>query len=280
MPVAELITQSASGFKVTQEWIAQDYASMEAARAAVDAAAPATFTFNGEVLDKLPAEISVQNAVDDVALQNDYRFSVIYGQEDGVQPPVFGAGDLAWSFSIGGGSTHITRGTYVDSTGTIAEKQKGVIGATKEGVAGLDIPNNAFAFQIRKVYIGGVTEAFVAGLKQYVGKVNSDAFKSHAAGEVLCLGISSGDIALGADCEITYQFAAQENVTGETLPGGLPGTYDKLGWDYLELVYSPQASQESVNGTPTGGDKLLIHAPTGAQIIKIRKEIAFAGLGL
>lgn len=276
---AQLVSQTATGYTVSQDWVAEGYADIEAARAAVVAAAPASFAFNGVTLNRDDAGITLRNATDDPANKDDYIATVNYAsaaatagpseeqaeQAEQVEDELVADG-VVWSFSVGGGSTHVTTGTNITNYGDVEPEVEGVVGASKDGVAGVDIPNNAMTFSIKKRLV--VDAAVVTTISATVGKVNTDAFKGLAAGECLFLGLQSGDFVLGQKAELTYQFAVQLNATGLTVPG-IAGTITKKGWEYLDLYYQKIA-----------GDKTLIHKPVGAQVIAVLKTAAFAPLGL
>lgn len=271
------MSQTATGYTVSQDWVAEGYADMEAARAAVVAAAPTDFTFNGRTMNRDDAQISVRPASDDPALKDDYIVTVPYAN-DQVQTSEdqaeqanqaeeeLAAGGVVWAFSVGGGQTHVTTAESVSTHGEVEPDVVGVIGASKDGVAGVDIPDGAFAFSIKQRVV--VDAAVVATIRSIQKKVNSDTFKGLVAGECLFLGLQSSDFVLGQKAELTYLFATIPNKAAMTVPG-IAGTIPKKGWEHLDLYYAMKA-----------GDKTLIHKPVGAQVTRPIEFTAFAPLGL
>lgn len=277
MPASQLISQTATGKSVSQDWVCEGATDIEDARAMAFAASPATFDFNGVTMNRKADDPSVRNATDDPANKDDYIVTVVYGVDElqasaeqaeqaVAAEDALVAGTAVWSFSIGGGQIHVTTGESISTFGDVETDVLGVVGASKDGVAGVDIPNNALVFSLKKRLV--VTAAVVATIKATAGKVNTDAFKGLAAGECLFLGVQAGDFPLDVKAELTYNFAVQDNVAGLMIPG-IPVAIDKDGWEYLDLYYEKKA-----------GSKTLIHKPVGAQVLAVLKTAAFAPLGL
>lgn len=155
-------------------------------------------------------------------------------------------GEYRFTGSTTGGTAHITqsRGTVVfPAPGVTAPDNKGCIGLRgPDEIDGTDIVIPALKVNIFFRH----PQAFIsmAKLVQFAratGSVNSDTFLGFAPGEVLFLGAECGD-GSQTECEVQYQFAMSENVTGLSA-GGITGIA-KPGWDYLWFKHKPVTSND------------------------------------
>ena len=156
--------------------------------------------------------------------------TAVYAAPEEVQQEV---GESTYRFSTGGGSQHITtsRGTTAYVAAGTAPDYKSAIGVTKDGVEGVDILVPKFEWsETHTIAAASVTTAYIAILRKITGKTNSGAWQGYAAGEVLFLG-AEGSKNGGGDWDITFNFAAGENVAGQTI-GAITGVAKKA-WQYL-----------------------------------------------
>jgi len=275
MPVSQLTPISISGGNATTSWIAEGYSSMSDALSAVLAVAPTTIPWMGGSLPLKGTEHAGKNASDDPALGEDYELTLTYGkpspsenvkeQSSSVEESLDDGG-IVWSFQVGGGTNHVTTGIYVTSIGTVPVGAQGVIGASKDGVAGVDLPDNKLVFSLRKRY-ASAPAGIATTIADIVGKVNSGTFKGLAAGEVLCTGATASDFDADGPVDISYSFAVSKNQTGLSVPG--LGTVNKEGWQYLDVIYKEREDTGS-----------LVHTPSGAQVLTVFDSVSFSALGL
>ena len=156
-----------------------------------------------------------------------------YAAPEEVQQEV---GESTYRFSTGGGSQHITasRGTTKYPAAT-APDYKNAIGVTKDGVEGVDILVPKFEWsETHTIAAASVTTAYITIIRKLTGKTNNAAWQGYAAGEVLFLG-AEGSKRGDGDWDITFNFAAGENVTGITV-GGITGI-DKKAWEYIWIRF-------------------------------------------
>lgn len=272
---SQLTPETASGNTITTSWIAEGYASINAALTGVLAVAPSTVSWNSLTLPLRSADHSAKNATDDPENVEDFEVVLTYGQDNGgaaakeqssSAEEILKDSGIVWSFGVGGGTTHLTVGVFVSAIGTVPATAQGVIGASKDGVAGVDVPDNKLIFNLRKRY-ATAPSGIATTLSDICGKVNSDTFQGLAAGQVLFTGAQASDFDPAGPVDITYSFAVSKNRTAIPIPG--LGTIDKKGWEYLDIVYKERED--------TGK---LIHTPTGAQVVKVFELTAFSALGL
>lgn len=189
----------------------------------------------------------------------------------GVREPL-NTGDSAFSFDTGGGTQHITQalatvGAYAASGPP--PNFSGAIGATRDGVEGVDITVPTYNFT-ETHYLAAtlVTGEYKATLFQLTGTVNDGVFRGFNAGEVLFLG-ASGAKRGQEDWEITFRFAASPNVTG--LSVGDMTEIEKRGWDYLWVRY------EDVEDTEA---RTLVKRPVAVYVEQVYPLGNFEGLGI
>lgn len=166
---------------------------------------------------------------------NVWDATVNYANKDTTQP-----GYSSYEFETGGGTQHITQARehiqgYYLSTDAAAPDFHGAIGVTGDEVEGCDIVVPVYQFSERHIMNASrVTPAYKANLYFLTGRTNNASFKGFDAGEVLFMG-AQGSKRGYDDWEISFKFAASQNVTGLTI-GDLTGI-EKKGWEYLWVLY-------------------------------------------
>ena len=191
--------------------------------------------------------------------------TAVYAPPEEVQQEV---GESTYRFSTGGGTQHITtsRGTTKYPTST-APDYKNAIGVTKDGVEGVDILVPKFEWsETHTIAAASVTTAYIAILRKLTGKTNSTAWQGYAAGEVLFLG-AEGSKRGDGDWDITFNFAAGENVTGQTI-GDITGIAKKA-WEYLWIRF------KDVEDTTA---KAMVKQPQAVYVEKVYDEDDFSTL--
>ena len=234
-----------------------------AARAALEAAAPATY-------DGLPLRtVRIEPVGPEL-----WDGEVTYAPPEDVEPQ---QGESVFAFDTGGGTQHITqsRATVASypAPGTTAPNFKGAIGVTADSVEGVDIVVPVYSFSETHVLPDAtVTDAYKRTLMLSTGKVNTDLFRGFNPGEVLFLGAAGtkrGAPGEAGDWEITYRFAVSPNETGLTV-GDIAGI-DKKGWEYLWVRYEDAED---------GAAQAVVKRPVAAYVERVYPETAFAALGI
>jgi hypothetical protein len=241
--------------------------------AAVEAEAPGSYLgfSRGEVR---ATEIGIDNSGE----ASVWDVEVPYGRAGGtlIPPPT---GTVIWSGTTAGGSQHITSGlapgdVFTDPSVSSLPVDWGLaIGATKDGIAGVDITVPVDAFRATKYIAAASWPALRAAIKALTGTVNDDSWtadgETFEAGEVLFLGATWAKRTEvdPPDYEVTFEFAASPNVEDLDI-GGIIGI-DKEGWDYLDITYED---------TEDAG--FLAKKPIIATIHKVYRRADFAALGL
>jgi len=176
----------------------------------------------------------------------------------------------AVSFETSGGTQTITQalatiGTYTNDDPVI--DFKGAIRPSDQSVEGCEITVPVFNFTETHYFpvSSPPSQATIFGV---TGKVNSDAFRGFAIGEVLFLG-ASGSQQGDEDWQVDYSFAASPNVTGLSI-GGITGI-TKRGWDYLWVYY---ANVQDDTG------KVVRRVPRQVNVEQVYQYTPFSGLGI
>jgi hypothetical protein len=184
--------------------------------------------------------------------------------------------------STSGGTQHIkcsrnTAGKY--SASGDAPDMGGCIGASKDGVEGVDIIVPVFNFKVRKALPG---KPNFSALYNLTGKINSGAFTVHdnwngesvsvAAGECLFRGAEVPEPRKedGA-CEVTYDFSASPNMSN--LQVGPIGSISKNGWQYLWVFFVNQI-------IGSGDTQILAPQPKFVYVEDVYQSGDFSALGL
>jgi hypothetical protein len=227
---------------------------------ALIAAAPLTQTTDGTLLSHRTASLEpVGHTV--------WKGTMSY-QKRSKERPELQTYESSYQFETGGESKRITHSLQTVQTvrpsGTPANF-KNAIGVNGDQVEGCDIIVPTFTFSETHVLPPSlVTGGYKLALFRCTGKVNQHSFRGFAAGEVLFLG-ASGSKRGDEDWEISYRFAASENVAGLAI-GDITGI-NKKGWEYLWLFFE-EATDES----------LTIMKPIQCNIEKVYEVHNFANL--
>lgn len=194
--------------------------------------------------------------------------SIRYGR---TEPPQ--TGDSTYSFDTGGGTQHVTQsiatvGVYA-APGIYPPNFQGAIGATKDGIEGVDISVPIYNFsETHYLDANLVTGAYKSTLFYLTGTVNNGGFRGFSAGEVLFLG--AGGAKRGQDdWEISYRFAASPNVQGLQV-GEITGIA-KRGWDYLWIRYADAVDNDAF---------MLVKRPLSVYVEQVYPYTNFAGLNI
>lgn len=155
-------------------------------------------------------------------------------------------GSYTWSFDTTGATVRITSAReHVASypSGDDNDPHKGTIGVTKDGdVEGTDIIIPVLKLQVQFRHpLGVVSLPFAKKLARLTGTTNSSPWldSNFAAGELLFLGAQGSD-GSEAEAEITYNFAASENVNDLSF-GNISGIV-KAGHHYAWVEYKDAVS--------------------------------------
>lgn len=182
--------------------------------------------------------------------------------------------DSEWTFDTGGGTVKLTQSiatvaTYASPYVGAAPDFRGAIGVAGERVEGVDVPVPQYEFtETHKFTDAQVDDEYKYALFTMTGRINDAAFRMFAAGEVLFLGASGSK--RGSDLwTITFRFAASPNATG--LAVGDIGGIDKLGWDYLWVLYGTFEDTTAV---------ALVQRPIAAYVERVHQPGDFATLGI
>jgi hypothetical protein len=246
-------------------------------RDAVIATAPATFMGFPRQVPELD-EIAVDTDGDGVLWEVKVQYG---GRTRLVIPPT---STTVWSGDTTGGSQHVTNSlsfsAYAQSGGTIPDEFAGAIGATKDGVAGVDIVVPAYAFQaVKYIAAASFTAAFRRILRGLTGKVNAASWEvngdTFAAGEALFLGAiwAERTTVSPADWEVTFKFSAKPNAHVDSV-GPVLVDDDVPGWNLLDVLY------EDIAGTSGGTEVTMVKQPLYVFSHKVYPDGDFSGLGL
>ena len=183
------------------------------------------------------------------------------------------SGSYRLTFDTTGGTIHIsaskeTIGKYPAAT---APDYKQLIGVNKDEVVGADIVIPALKMSVHFNHPAAIiTLSRIKYIQSITGMVNSAAFLTFAAGEVLFLG-ASGSEGTDADTEVTYQFAMSANASGLTI--GAVADIVKKGHELAWIKYK--------NATDTVGSTTLpVKQPEFVYVERVYDTVDLAlGLG-
>lgn len=198
-------------------------------------------------------------------------------------------GQTAFTFDTSGGTQKIihnlaTQGSWPQPGGpgdAPAYDPQGMINASAEGVAGVDITVAQFAFTVT-VYepATNVTESYISNLYGLTGRVNGSNVTmladgipmSFQAGELLALG-SRGARRGQGDVEISHSFAFSPNLVNISIGDGGFLVEAKAGWDYLEIVTMSGTFTATlhINGSPSSAT-LVRATPVAAVVHKVYRD--------
>ena len=162
-------------------------------------------------------------------------------------------GESLFSFETSGGSQHITQSLEtIAKYPAGADDTFGAIGDTGDHVEGVDVTVPVYNFsETHYIAFDTVNQAYRLTLFGLTGKVNTDAFRGFAAGEVLFLG-AHGSQRGSEDWEVTFHFAASPNKTSLSIGSGdheITGIA-KNGWEYMWVRYKPAAGTARSHSVP------------------------------
>jgi len=244
------------GTRVYRSIDAQDQAE---AWNAVASVAPAWWDFLGTGIFLLPLNRIVIEPIDNI-----WAGTVHYG----VEPQ---EGESYFAFDTGGGTQHITHAPVVAATaraGEVAPNPNSLIGVTKDGVEGVDVPVPVYhSSETHFLPDAVVTTAYKGTLFSLTGTVNLFDFKEFGAGTGLFLGAAGAKRGTG-DWEVQFQFAGSPNVHDIAIGDLEP--ISKEGWDYLWVL-----AEDSVE------DFFHMKRPKAAYVHRpfLRGDWSFLGIG-
>lgn len=176
---------------------------------------------------------------------------------------------LRWSFDTAGGSIRVTHSKGTTRYPGTGPDFKSAIQVQNGEAIGTDIVIPALKLTATYRWPkNSVTTAYVNSLAALSGTINSSAFYTYAAGELLFLG-ASGEIQPNIPTEISYQFAASANATGLSI-GTISGIA-KRGHDLLWVLF---ADSEDTSA------KRLTKKPLCAYVEKVYTEASWGALGI
>jgi hypothetical protein len=262
----------------------------------------AYFQYPGQPNVKLRAESYSVNYLGDDAWQVTISYEKTGADDDNQTDPL----RRSRSFDTSGGTQHITQSPLYDDTttavagpdglpivtrtvtgerrygptGPLTADQFGAIGVDGDSVAGVDIIVPALSWtENYDVPSSYVTAAYIKRTAFMTGTVNSAAFRTFRAGEVLFLGCS-GNQDWDADkgdgpWSLSYKFVASPNAgEGETtkaLKIGDIGEIKKRGHEYLWVKYESSVGVGSAD---------LLKRPKYVYVNEVYPESNFAQLGI
>jgi hypothetical protein len=206
---------------------------------------------------------------------------ILYRQDVQVKP----AGFLTWHVSVPYGERKKENGSYklsFDTTGGTVRifsakshiasypvagsppDHKGAINVKDDGnVEGVDRVIPALKLSVAFQHpLGIITLPQIKQLARKTGMVNSDSFLTFSPGELLFLG-ATGSEGSEVETEVTYHFAASENVTGLTF--GDVANVAKKGHEVLWIEYKDAVS----NNKPA-------RQPEFVHVERVYDEVEFA----
>lgn len=184
-------------------------------------------------------------------------------------------GESIYEFDTLGGTQHVlysleTVASYKPSWWPFpVPNYKGAIGVTADSVDGCDITVPVYNFA-ETHYLADVfvNDAYKFLLFAWTGCVNSEAWRSYAAGEVLFLGASGAKRGTG-EWELTYRFAALPNVPSIQIGDIAVGQKD--GWDYLWVRFQDRLDEAA---------NYMVKHPMSVHIERVYRRKPFSSLGI
>jgi hypothetical protein len=240
--------------------------------------------YPGQPQNRLHAESYTLEYLGDNAWQLVVSYANDGGEDDQQREPL----KRSRSFDTGGATQHITQaipsqgfpdGEQRFHTGSpAAPNMRGAIGVDGDSVAGVDVvvPQLTWTetYDVPSQYISG---DYIKTVSSLTGTVNSEPFRSFAAGEVLFLG-ASGSQAWDQDTgdgpwSLSYKFVASGNQgSNKTFPAITIGDIEDIekdGHDYLWVRYEDNVDSDT-----------LLKRPKFVYVNKVYRRASFKILGI
>jgi hypothetical protein len=188
----------------------------------------------------------------------------------------FNIGTDSYTFDTSGGTQHITHSRnvaakYPDAAPDIGGANGGPIGATADGVAGVDWPVGQYEWEETHIFSwADINDAYKDAVALLTGRVNDATFRNCDAGEALFLGARGGKLP-DETAAITFRFAKSPNATDLNV-GEITGI-DKEGWQYLDVIYEPKELGADPN-------QIVIQQPKFVYVHDIAFRGDFSTLGI
>jgi len=183
---------------------------------------------------------------------------------------VMAQADSVVNFDTSGGQQHITQSYGTSAYPSGSPNLQNAINYDGDKVNGVDIviPAMTFAEQVYKS-LSVCNNTYRKTLASLTGKVNSATFRSYARGEVLFKGAAGQQVMIDGNqqWQITYTFAVSPNLSSFTV--GNITVSEKLGWDYLWVLYA-----DVVDGTS------LVKRPAHVYVERIYDFANFSSLDI
>jgi len=206
-----------------------------------------------------------------------WKVTVLYANDGyvaGSFPAEAETGSSSFSFDTGGGTQHITQSlqtVFADSLGAEPVPDfDGAIGATKDGIEGVDITVPVFKFK-ETHYIDDtlMTTAYKKLIAKNTGRVNDATFRDYPAGEVLFLGAQGHKRDNKSDWEIVFNFAQSDN-RDDLVVGSFTGVV-KQGWHHIWVRYED---------TVDAGGAAMVKKVVNYFVEKVYESGTFTELGI
>ncbi|MCA9136289.1 MAG: hypothetical protein KDB00_06010 [Planctomycetales bacterium] len=142
--------------------------------------------------------------------------------------------------------SEITSNAAFAYTGTPIEKAVGIVGNSKGGyeIEGTDRPIGAVLIDVEAVIeAAAITSGYLVTAAQWAAQnaVNSVAWEGFAEETLSIIGYDakprSANTGDDPDWDVFYTFHFEPNLTGLTI-GSIPGTVNKKGHDYLDVLFA------------------------------------------
>jgi hypothetical protein len=192
-----------------------------------------------------------------------YYITVTYGERKRE------TGEYRFSFSTTGGTFHITHSREtVNSYGDDPPSMGQAINVRRNGTGPPDVEGTDVIIPALKLTYtfkhpaGTVNETFARNIARVTGTSNTDIWRGFDPGELLFLGADGAD-GSETEAEVSYQFAAEENLTGLIIAG--IESIAKDGHDYLWVYW---ADDEAVDGQAT-------KAPQAVYVERLYRRIPY-----
>lgn len=193
-------------------------------------------------------------------------------------------GDWGLSIEITANTTHITQSLETISrssgSGSSAPDLQGAIGATKDGIDGVDIYTPSLAWSEDHIlHTSRITFDYVHILKRMVGTTNDAPFRGFPIGEVLFLGCSCSKRFTGRSvkktCPVNFKFIQSDNLTdiriGDIGSANPDLRIDKKGWEYLWVYYEEKLDSST---------QRKVKRPEHVYVERVYRKSNFADLGI